>query len=150
MLFDTDNILDIYRSRIQKEILVKMKKIINKPLNATLSLHLAAFFIAFALELVFFSDEVRIHLRLSFNGRELLFTEPYTLDEKCHIFCKSAHGVQTFEIAFCLLCVIAVELVPISCGNYRHITDSEILIEDVEGCGKASASCCDDGCANLH
>ena len=86
-------------------------------------------------------NEVRPDTFFQLRQTKHFFTHSNTLDQKCHIISKCSHNLKALSILLCLICVIAMNAVPVLAGCYRHTGDCEKFVELIKRCRTSASSC---------
>ena len=82
------------------------------------------------------SNEVRPDTFFQLRQTKHFFTHSNTLDQKCHIISKCSHNLKALSILLCLICVSAMNAVPVLAGCYRHTGDCEKFVNTDDFCLK--------------
>lgn len=95
-------------------------------------------------------NEVRPDTFFQLRQTKHFFTHSNTLDQKCHIISKCSHNLKALSILLCLICVIAMNAVPVLAGCYRHTGDCEKFVELIKRCRTSASSCRHYRSTNFH
>ena len=101
---------------------------------------------------LFFVSSDKVRYDAFFFCREAVgfFAEGDAFHQEGHVACEGAHHVEAFAVLFCVICVHAVDAVPVTACGDGHTADGEVFVELVEGGGQTSAACGGDCGTDFH